>query len=134
MYIIANFFVPHCKITVLLVKNWVITNRPVYGVSYYYALCLVRITISLTLDGVQPKSSHFYTRYIIEVNYKVVHYLSRPIFILFSYLNSTGHNVVIELCRALKIFFFLSRLFSKEAHSFIAVELLAFSTMQNSFF
>ena len=44
----------------------------------------------------------------------------QPIFILFSYLNSARRNIVIGWCRALICFWFL-RLFSKLAHSFIAI-------------
>ena len=42
---VAQFF----NFTVPLVKHYVITNGPIYGVSYLYAVCLVRITLSTTL-------------------------------------------------------------------------------------
>ena len=32
---------PHCKVNVLLVKKCVIKNGPLYGVSYFYAVCLL---------------------------------------------------------------------------------------------
>ena len=54
-------------------------------------------------------------------------------FSLFSHLNNELHNFVIELCSALKIILFLT-VFSKFAHSFVAIELLTFSKMQNSIF
>ena len=65
------------------------------------------------------------------MHYKVVHYFSQPIFSLFSHLNSAQHNLVIELCCALKIDF-LKRFYSKLAHSFVAIELIIFPIMQNS--
>ena len=47
-------------------------------------------------------------------------------FILFSLLNSARHNLVGELCRALKTFQRYLRLSRKFAHSFVAIELLIF--------
>ena len=47
LYII--FIAPYCNITVQLVKNYVTTKGPLYGVSYLYAVWLVRMTLSLTL-------------------------------------------------------------------------------------
>ena len=58
----------------------------------------------ISIDGVHPKTSPFSTRHPIWVNYKVVSQLSQPILLLCSCLNSARHNLVIELCRALKIF------------------------------
>ena len=55
-------------------------------------------------------------------------------FSLFSYLNSARHNLAIELCRALKIFQNISRFFGKVTRSFVAIELLNFSEMQDSMF
>ena len=52
-----------------------------------------------TLDGFQPKTSPFSIRHLILVIYKVVSQSSEPIFFSFSFLNSTRHNLVIELCR-----------------------------------
>ena len=60
----------------------------------------------IVCDLVQPKMSHFSTRALISVNCKFVHRFSQLIFILSSHLNSALQNLVIELCRALKIFFF----------------------------
>ena len=40
---------PQCKFTVPLVKHYDITNGAVYGVSYFCAVCLVSMTLSLTL-------------------------------------------------------------------------------------
>ena len=57
------------------------------------------------------------------MNYKVIIPLSNPILILFLYSNIAQHNLVIELCRALKSFI---RVFSKLTYSFVAIELLAF--------
>ena len=53
---------------------------------------------------------------------------------LFSHLNSAQHNLDIELCCAIKIIQNISRLFSKFAHGFVAIELLTFSKIQNSIF
>ena len=38
-----------CNFTVPLVKHSVITNGPVYGVLYFYAVCLVIMMLSPTL-------------------------------------------------------------------------------------
>ena len=38
-----------CKETVKLVRHHIITNGTVYGVSYLYAACLVRMKLSPTL-------------------------------------------------------------------------------------
>ena len=57
-----------------------------------------------SIDRFQPETSPFSTRYLIWVNYNVVSQLSQPTFVSFSYLNSVRHNLVIELCRTLKIF------------------------------
>ena len=55
------------------------------------------------IDLFQPKTDLFSTRALICVHFKTVHYFSQPIlFILFSYLNISRYNLVIELCRALK--------------------------------
>ena len=43
------FIGPHCKVTMILVQHCVITNVPLYGVSYLYADLLVTMTLSLTL-------------------------------------------------------------------------------------
>ena len=56
----------------------------------------------MILDGVHPKTSPFNTHHLIWVTYKVVSQLSQPIFLSFLYLNSAKHNLVIELCCALK--------------------------------
>ena len=37
--------------TMPLVQHRVITNEPIYGVSYLYAVCLVRMTLSPTLKS-----------------------------------------------------------------------------------
>ena len=76
------------------------------------------------LTGSSPIRPLF-LHYLIWVNYKVVSQLSQPIFLSFSYLNSTRHNLVIELCLALKyIINFFLQLFSKPTYSFVAIELL----------
>ena len=56
----------------------------------------------LICDGVHPKTSPFYTHYIIWVYYKVLSQLSQLIFLSFSYLNSARQYSVFELCRELK--------------------------------
>ena len=63
------------------------------------------------------------------MNYKVAQELSQPIFVLFSYLNSAQHILVVELCRALKACCSF-RLFIKLAHSFVAIKLVGFSIIQ----
>ena len=40
---------PNCKLTVPLVKHWVITKWPLYGVSYLYEMWLVSMALSPTL-------------------------------------------------------------------------------------
>ena len=40
---------PHCKFTVPLLKQRVITNAPVYGVSFLYGVCLLIMTLSPSL-------------------------------------------------------------------------------------
>ena len=48
--ILYLFFVgQHCKFNMPLLKRCVITNGPVYGVSYLCAVCLVKMTLSQTL-------------------------------------------------------------------------------------
>ena len=47
LYLIS--ITPYCKFTVPLVKHCVITNGTVYGVSYFYAVCLVSMKLSPTL-------------------------------------------------------------------------------------
>ena len=54
-----------------------------------------------TEDVFQTKTSPFSTHHIILVHYKVLGQVSQPISLLFSYLNSAQHDLVIELCRAL---------------------------------
>ena len=49
----------------------------------------------LQCDGFHPKTPPFSTRNLILVNYKVLSQLSQPISLLFSYLNSVRHNLVI---------------------------------------
>ena len=49
MYIIHDFFAPHCNSTVPLVNYCVITKEPLYSVSYFYAVWLVSMTLSPTL-------------------------------------------------------------------------------------
>ena len=80
----------------------------------------------ITMHLFQPKTPTFSTRALIWVHFKTVHYFSQPIFHLFTNLNSALHNLVIELCSALKIFRKKLRLFSKVKRSFVAIELLTF--------
>ena len=48
-YITPNFFAPILNKTVPLVKHRVITNGPIYGISYSYAVCFVRMNLSPSL-------------------------------------------------------------------------------------
>ena len=73
----------------------------------------------IATDGVQPKMSQFSKRHLFWVNYKVVSQLSQPIFLSFSYLNSPRHNLVIELCCSLKIFYFFMVIHSTDLQSCI---------------
>ena len=57
-----------------------------------------------------------------------------PIFSLFSHLNSAKHNLVVKLCRALKIIQTVLRLFSRFAQSFVAIELLTYFKNSRSHF
>ena len=43
------FVRPYCNVTVPLVKYCVITKGHLYGISYFYAVWLVRMTLSPTL-------------------------------------------------------------------------------------
>ena len=43
------FIAPHCNVTVILVQHFVITNEPLYCVSYLYAVLLLSINLSPTL-------------------------------------------------------------------------------------
>ena len=105
----------YCLLIVCFYPNAEIINTTT-GENYYIRglLCAsmhpsVSIYLSLTglngpKDRVQPKTPPFSTRNLIWVNYKVVSPLSQPILLSFLYLNSARHNLVIILCRALKIF------------------------------
>ena len=43
------FVTPHFKFTLILVKQCVITNGPLYGILYFYAVWLLRMTLSPNL-------------------------------------------------------------------------------------
>ena len=43
------YVAPYCSITVPLVKHYVITKWPLFGILYLYAVWLLRITLSPTL-------------------------------------------------------------------------------------
>ena len=58
----------------------------------------------VTHDLFQPKTSIFSTRALIWLHFKTVNLFLRPIFSLFSHLNSALHHLVIEFCSAIKIF------------------------------
>ena len=88
----------------------------------------------ITHDGVQPKTSPFSTRHLIWVNYKVVSKLSQPIFISFSYLNRAQHNSVIELCCALKMFWFFYSYLVNWLTVLLLLNYWLFSLMQISIF
>ena len=62
------------------------------------------LVIPSIVDLVQLKTSTFSTRALILVHFKNVNYFSQLIFSLFSHLNIALHNLVIQLCSALKIF------------------------------
>ena len=66
------------------------------------------------------------------MHFKTVRYFSRPIFSLFSYLKNALQNLVIELCS--ELIKKNLRLFSKVTRSFVAIESLTFSKIQNSIF
>ena len=55
---------------------------------------------------VSSQDTHFSIRDFILVHYKVVHSFSHPILSLFSHLNSALQNLVMKLCRALKMIFY----------------------------
>ena len=40
---------PFCNFTIPLVKHCALTNGPIYGISYLYAVCLVSMMLSPTL-------------------------------------------------------------------------------------
>ena len=42
-------FAPYCKFTVTLIKHCVITKGPLYGVSKFYTVWVVRMNLSTTL-------------------------------------------------------------------------------------
>ena len=60
------------------------------------------------------------------MHFKNVHQFYQSIFIIFSHLKNTLHNLVIELCNALNIFQKNLQLFIKITPSFVAIELLTF--------
>ena len=103
-----------------------------------YLACNVRpiLHIYSSSDGVQPKTSHFSTHYLIWVNYKVVSLLYQPIFLSFSYLNSARYFSVTELCRELFYFilFFVFTVLEKIDLQFFRYLSFAFSIMQISIF
>ena len=47
-YSIPNFSSPHCNMIVPLVQHYVISNGPLYGISYLIAALLSRTTFSPT--------------------------------------------------------------------------------------
>ena len=53
-------------------------------------------------DVIQSKTSPFSVHRFIWLNYTFLGQLSQPISLLFSYLNSVLHNLVIELCHEKK--------------------------------
>ena len=54
-------------------------------------------------DLVHPNTSTFSTHDLILVHFKSLHWFSQTNFISFSHLNCAWHNLVVYLCRALKI-------------------------------
>ena len=78
-------------------------------------------------DTFRTKKSNFSTHSLIWVHFKTVHYISQPIFSLFSHLKNEVLNLVIELCSAHKLFQkYFTRFFKIVTHSFVAIELLTF--------
>ena len=71
---------------------------------------------------------------LICVYYKVVHYFSLNNFSSFSHLNSTQHNLVIELYRALKTIQFLNGYLVNLRIVFCILNYWLFSKIQNSIF
>ena len=60
-HILCRIFVaPYCYVTVSLVQHCVITNGPLYGISYFYTVLLVHYDVqrvySVTLDRFIPES------------------------------------------------------------------------------
>ena len=87
------------------------------------------------IDKVQPKTYPFSTRHLIWVNYKFVSQLYQPIFDSFSYLNIARQKFRHWIVSCTKnILIFVLRLFSELTYSLVAIELLAFSKIQNSIF
>ena len=80
------------------------------------------------------QDSPFSSHHLISVNYKVVSQLSQSISLSFSYLNIARHNLVIELCRALKIFYFCSGLFIKLTCSFYLLNYWLFQNCKITFY
>ena len=85
-------------------------------------------------DLFQPKTSIFSTRSLIWLHFKTVHYFYQPIFSLISHLKNALHNLVIELCIALKTLKNITRLFIKAMRSFVAIELLTDFKNQKIFY
>ena len=83
---------------ILLDKKETITS-----LIWYDNFWLTPFSSSL-FDLFQPKTDLSSTRALIWLHFKTVHYFSQPIFSLFSYLKNALHNLVIELCSALKTF------------------------------
>ena len=102
--------------------------------AYVLLTCTIDTYIKGDVDGIQPKISLFSTQDLILVKYKVVHYFFQPILFYFSYLNCAQNNLVILLRCALKKYIYIQTVFRKLMHCFLAIELLAFSIMQNSIF
>ena len=99
----------HCgmmAVALILLRRVMYPGCILVSVLFFNEANSVALVSNSTMDGVQPKTSPFSTSHPIWVNYKVVSQLSQPISLLFSYLNSARHYLVIELCRAHKIFKF----------------------------
>ena len=47
---------PYCNFTVPLVKHYVIKNGPIYGIYYFYAVCLVTMSLSYFIAMVNSMS------------------------------------------------------------------------------
>ena len=54
-------------------------------------------------DLSHPQKSSFYTRALIWMHFKTVHYFSQQNLSLILYLKNSLHNLVIELCSALNV-------------------------------
>ena len=104
-----------------------ITDREVAPELMQFGRSFPRILQDIYGELGPSQDVHSSTRALIWVHFKTVNSFSRPIFSLFSHLNSVWHNSVIELYCALQIIQnILLQLFIKVTRSFVAIELFTF--------